>query len=196
MKCIYFAITTQYAPSVRSPLGSSRGRGSCLQARTSSKELKRWKVKLIWRVSCSAEVLWPVEPLPVTHPSLIHPQSCPPLQLRPWTQYCWPPTTLPLPGSWTRAFSRPHPLWTFKANKIGWRKPTEPPLEEYAEKRRQKKTGKTPYPWIYMAQWYLSQTYCNQAVQNLSDGSFLLLVHQGENQKPEHSKGRDRSQEL
>lgn len=73
-------------------------------------------------------------------------------------------------------------------NKIVQRKPTESLCKNMQEKRKAKEKRKKPKGVVLQGP---DPPYCHQAVQELSNSSFLLLVHQEENGKPEHSKGRD-----
>lgn len=109
------------------------------------------EMKLVQRGRCSAEVLCPAESLPVTHPSH-HPSmvmSTPPAKtvntellvthdfaIASILKKCF------LKTSHSRLLT----------DEIVQRN-TEPPLGQYAEKkRRQKRRGKNPYMWFYMAQ--------------------------------------------
>lgn len=83
IKCIYSVTVTQYSAGVRSPLGSSWGWGSCLQACSSSKFLKDGDLILYKEVaallmSCTLQDLFLSFIL-----SVINPHSCLSLQLRP-----------------------------------------------------------------------------------------------------------------
>lgn len=144
-------------------------------------------MKLVQRGRCSAEVLCPAESLPVTYPSH-HPSmvmSTPPAKtvntellvthdfaIASILKKCF------LKTSHSRLLT----------DEIVQRN-TEPPLGQYAKKKKKaKEKRKKP---IHEVLHGPDPPYCHQAVQDLSNSSFLLLAHQGENGKPEHSKGRD-----
>lgn len=106
---------------------------------------------------------------------IIHPWSCLPLQLRLRSQYCWSPITWSLPAPWKK-----RPLKTSSsrllANKTVQRKPSESLSKNLqGEKKKAMEEEKNPIHVILQGS---DPPRCHQTVPDLSNSSFLLLVHQ------------------